>query len=94
MNNKRSKGIIGMDDWMSEEIDIIFLYPWFNVLIPIGIGAFMGIVAMLNIFDPQIPLSNVFAIVDLFIFFFALYVAIWIDADYHRTVKKYVGEED
>ena len=73
---------------MNKEIrEIIHPYPWISVVLGVGAALFIGIVGMWNAFAAALPNSTTFAIVDFFVFFFAIYAVIWIDADYHRTLR-------
>ena len=70
-----------------ERREIIFQYPWISVVLGVGAALFIGIVGMRNAFVAPLPNSTTLAIIDFFVFFFAIYAVIWIDADYHRTLR-------
>ena len=70
-----------------ERREIIFPYPWSSIVLGAGTALFAGILGMRNAFVTPPPNSVFYATIDFFLFFFVIYVVIWIDADYHRTLR-------
>ena len=69
-----------------ERREIIYPYPWISVVLGVADALFIGIIGMWNAFSAALHTSTTFAIIDFFVFFFAIYVVIWVDAEYHRAM--------